>query len=87
MELWVHSAGCRSAEWTKILGWPEYRVCRHRIHEETKVLKLWVLVQRPLYFDAGKISEYLYRPSLPSGYAPMEFNLSLLYLQGAGAPQ
>jgi transposase len=29
-------------EWTKILGWPGYRVYRHEINEKTKTLKLWV---------------------------------------------
>ncbi len=29
-------------EWTKILGWPGYRVYRHEIDEQAKRLKLWV---------------------------------------------
>jgi len=29
-------------DWTKILGWPGYRVYRSEIHEPTKTLKLWV---------------------------------------------
>jgi transposase len=29
-------------EWTKILGWPGYRVYRHEINEKHKKLKLWV---------------------------------------------
>jgi transposase len=29
-------------EWTKILGWPGYRVYRHEINEKDKKLKLWV---------------------------------------------
>jgi len=29
-------------EWTKILGWPGYRVYRHEINEKNKTLKLWV---------------------------------------------
>jgi hypothetical protein len=29
-------------EWTKILGWPGYRVYKHEINEQAKRLKLWV---------------------------------------------
>jgi hypothetical protein len=29
-------------EWTKILGWPGYRVYKHEINEKGKTLKLWV---------------------------------------------
>lgn len=29
-------------EWTKILGWPGYRVYRHEINEKDKKLRLWV---------------------------------------------
>ena len=29
-------------EWTKILGWPGYRVYKHEIKEQAKTLKLWV---------------------------------------------
>jgi hypothetical protein len=29
-------------EWTKILGWPGYRVYRHEINEGAKTLKLWI---------------------------------------------
>jgi len=29
-------------EWTKILGWPGYRVYQHEIDEQAKTLKLWV---------------------------------------------
>ena len=29
-------------EWTKILGWPGYRVYKHEINEKAKTLKLWV---------------------------------------------
>ena len=29
-------------EWTKILGWPGYRVYQHEIDEQAKALKLWV---------------------------------------------
>jgi transposase len=33
-------------EWTRILGWPGYRVYRHEIDEEAKTLKLWVRRKR-----------------------------------------
>ena len=33
-------------EWTKILGWPGYRVYRSEIHEEAKTLRLWVRRKR-----------------------------------------
>jgi transposase len=32
----------RDSDWTKILGWPGYRVYRAEINEPTKTLKLWV---------------------------------------------
>jgi len=32
----------RETDWTKILGWPGYRVYRHEIEEKAKTLKLWV---------------------------------------------
>jgi zinc-finger of transposase IS204/IS1001/IS1096/IS1165/Helix-turn-helix domain of transposase family ISL3 len=32
----------RETDWTKILGWPGYRVYRDEINEEAKTLKLWV---------------------------------------------
>jgi transposase len=32
----------RNSEWTKILGWPGYRVYQHEIDERAKALKLWV---------------------------------------------
>jgi transposase len=32
----------RDSDWTKILGWPGYRVHRAEINEGTKTLKLWV---------------------------------------------
>jgi len=32
----------RDDDWTKILGWPGWRVHRTEIHEGTKTLKLWV---------------------------------------------
>ena len=36
----------RETDWTKILGWPGYRVYRHEINEEAKRLKLWVRRKR-----------------------------------------
>ena len=33
-------------EWTKILGWPGYRVYQHEINEQAKTLKLWVRRKR-----------------------------------------
>jgi transposase len=36
----------RDADWTKVLGWPGYRVYRHEINEEAKTLKLWVRRKR-----------------------------------------
>src|SRR5216684_1635063 len=30
------------SEWTKILGWPGYRVYRSEINEEARTLRLWV---------------------------------------------
>ena len=32
----------RDDDWTKILGWPGWRVYRTEIHEDTQTLKLWV---------------------------------------------
>jgi len=32
----------RDSDWTKVLGWPGYRVCRSEIDEKAKTLKLWV---------------------------------------------
>jgi len=32
----------RNNEWTRILGWPGYRVYRSEINEEEKTLRLWV---------------------------------------------
>jgi len=34
------------SEWTKILGWPGYRVYRSEINEEDKTLRLWVRRKR-----------------------------------------
>ncbi len=36
----------READWTKVLGWPGYRVYRHEIEEQKKTLKLWVRRKR-----------------------------------------
>jgi transposase len=36
----------RETDWTKILGWPGYRVYRHEINEQAKTLKLWVRRKR-----------------------------------------
>ena|ERR1700693_30307 len=34
------------SEWTEILGWPGYRVCRSEINEAAKTLRLWVRRKR-----------------------------------------
>ena len=34
------------SEWTKILGWPGYRVYRSEINEAVKTLRLWVRRKR-----------------------------------------
>jgi transposase len=36
----------READWSKVLGWPGYRVYRHEIDEPGKRLKLWVRRKR-----------------------------------------
>src|SRR5450631_3253135 len=36
----------RDNEFTKILGWPGYRVCRHEIDEAARTLRLWVRRKR-----------------------------------------
>ena len=36
----------RTNDWTKILGWPGYRVYQHEIDENAKTLKLWVRRKR-----------------------------------------
>jgi transposase len=36
----------RENDWTKLLGWPGYRVYRHEIDEQGKTLKLWVRRKR-----------------------------------------
>jgi transposase len=38
--------GVRDNEWTKILGWPGYRVYRSEINETAKTLRLWVRRKR-----------------------------------------
>jgi transposase len=36
----------RDSEFTKLLGWPGYRVYRHEINEKAKMLKLWIRRKR-----------------------------------------
>jgi transposase len=36
----------RESDWTKVLGWPGYRVYQHEINEPAKTLKLWVRRKR-----------------------------------------
>jgi hypothetical protein len=36
----------RDSDWTKVLGWPGYRVWRSEINEPAKRLKLWVRRKR-----------------------------------------
>src|ERR1700736_4653573 len=36
----------RETDWSKVLGWPGYRVYRHEIEEQAKTLKLWVRRKR-----------------------------------------
>src|SRR5215472_11277462 len=36
----------RENDWTKVLGWPGYRVYQHEINEAAKTLKLWVRRKR-----------------------------------------
>lgn len=36
----------RETDWTKVLGWPGYRVYRHEINESGKTLELWVRGKR-----------------------------------------
>lgn len=36
----------RDNDWTKVLGWPGYRVYQHEIDERAKTLKLWVRRKR-----------------------------------------
>ena len=36
----------RDNDWTRVLGWPGYKVYRHEIDEQGKRLKLWVRRRR-----------------------------------------
>lgn len=36
----------RDNDWTRVLGWPGYKVYRHEIDEAGKRLKLWVRRRR-----------------------------------------
>ena len=36
----------RETDWTRVLGWPGYRVYQHEINEAAKTLKLWVRRKR-----------------------------------------
>jgi transposase len=36
----------RESDWTRVLGWPGYKVYRHEIDERAKTLKLWVRRKR-----------------------------------------
>ena len=36
----------RENEWSKVLGWPGYRVYQHAIDEQAKALKRWVRRKR-----------------------------------------
>jgi len=36
----------RESDWSKVLGWPGYRVYRHEVNEPLKTLKLWVRRKR-----------------------------------------
>src|SRR6516162_3736830 len=36
----------RETDWTRVLGWPGYRVYQHEINEGAKTLKLWVRRKR-----------------------------------------
>jgi len=36
----------RNDDWTKVLGWPGYRVYRSEIDEDAKTLKLWIRRKR-----------------------------------------
>jgi hypothetical protein len=38
--------GMGEMDWSKVLGWPGYRVYRHEINEQAKTLKLWVRRKR-----------------------------------------
>ena len=36
----------RESDWSKVLGWPGYKVYRHEVNEALKTLKLWVRRKR-----------------------------------------
>jgi len=36
----------RESDWSKVLGWPGYKVYRHEVNEPLKTLKLWVRRKR-----------------------------------------
>jgi hypothetical protein len=36
----------RETDWSRVLGWPGYRVYRNEIDEQAKTLKLWVRRKR-----------------------------------------
>src|SRR6202023_2453304 len=36
----------RETDWSKVMGWPGYRVYRHEIGEQAKTLKVWVRRKR-----------------------------------------
>jgi transposase len=36
----------RESDWSKVLGWPGYKVYRHEVNEPLKMLKLWVRRKR-----------------------------------------
>ena len=38
--------GLRDTDWTKVLGWPGYRVWQAEMDEKKKTLKLWVRRKR-----------------------------------------
>ena len=40
--MFPYSGDMRDRDWTKILGWPGYRVYQQEINEQAKTLKLWV---------------------------------------------
>ena len=46
MRWFRYTAELRDADWTKLLGWPGYRVWRQEIDEQGKRLKPWVRRKR-----------------------------------------
>ena len=44
--IFQYASRMSESEWTKILGWPGYRVYRSEINEESKKLRLWVRRKR-----------------------------------------